>query len=297
MPESPDPPPPPPAGDPPRALPTAHGSKLVAPLRTGAGGERTAACPVCLATTAAPGTARGWSNVRCDSCGCEFLASDGSLPPPPPPAPPPPVPKPEPTAKVAVAGSRILSLILIGDGGRRVVRCPTCHTIEPVAPVGNRVDVRCPSCGTEFIASTSLVAPPPRPRSAPPPAVVAAPPAASGAPRPAPAGVVVADAIRTAPDGSRSVICPLCRKFSVALPRVLPTFTVRVTCPGCRAPFTVDLRRARPRLPPAAERMRPPPRQTPKWAVFALITLSAGIAGYLLWHVLSAALWFRNFGE
>ncbi|VTU01588.1 unnamed protein product [Gemmataceae bacterium] len=232
--------------------------------------------------------------MRCDSCGCEFIASDGSLPPPP----PPPAPKPDPTVKVAVAGSRILSLILIGDGGRRLVRCPTCHAIEPVAVAGSRVDVRCTSCGTEFIASTSLIAPPPPPRPAPPRAAgVAAPPAASAPP--SPAAVVVADAVRTAPDGSRSVICPLCRKFSVALPRVLPTFTIRVTCPGCRAPFTVDLRRARPRptLPPAAERMRRPPRQTPRWAVFALITLSAGIASYLLWHVLSAALWFRNFGE
>jgi ribosomal protein S27E len=294
MPESPHPPIPPPAGDPPPVLPSAHGSKLVSALRTGASGERTAACPVCLATTAAPGADRGWSNVRCDSCGCEFIASNGSLPPPPPP--PPPVPKPEPTVKVA--GSRILSLILIGDGGRRVVRCPTCHAIEPVVLAGSRVDVRCTSCGTEFIASTSLVAPPPPPpRPAPHRAGVAAPPAATAPPPPSPAAVVVADAIRTAPDGSRSVICPLCRKFSVALPRVLPTFTIRVTCPGCRAPFTVDLRRARPRLPPAADRVRPPPRQTPKWAVFALITLSAGIAGYLLWHVLSAALWFRNFGE
>ena len=292
MPESPEPPPPPPAGDPP-ALPSAHGSLLVAPLRAGPDGERTAVCPVCLAAVAVPAGGSGWANVRCDSCGCDFIASDGSLPPPPPPPPPPPLP-PIPAVKFAAAGSRLVSLILLGDGGRRLARCPSCHSLEPVGPAGGRVEVRCGSCGTEFIASTTL-APPPAARPTPAPA--SGEPAAAPAPPPAPPAVVAGAAVRTAPDGSRSVVCPLCSRFSVALPRVLPTFTIRVTCPGCRAAFTVDLRRARPRAPlaPAVERVRPPARQTPKWAVFALITLTAGIAGYLLWHVVAAALWVSNF--
>lgn len=230
-------------------VPAVHGSQLVAPIQAAADGFRISSCPVCVTPSVVPKLAGGWVPLRCESCGSEFVASDGS--------PPPSVAKPAATVKTVAAGSRFLSLILLGDGGKRLARCPACHNLESVPLAGNRVDMRCQSCGTEFTASSSLAgSPPPPPRTAPPPPARPAAPAA-----PAPSPIATTDTVRTAPDGTRTVICPLCRRFSVALPRVLPTFTITVTCPGCRRPFTVNLRRST-KKPPA---MKPPPSSRRKF--------------------------------
>ncbi|MBA4191266.1 MAG: hypothetical protein C0467_25065 [Planctomycetaceae bacterium] len=220
-------------------VPAVYGSQLVSPMQAGATGARATQCPVCVSKAVVPQLAGGWVPLRCDSCGTEFVASDGS-PPPPLPVAKPATPAP---VRTAVAGSRILSLILLGDGGVRLARCPTCHTLETVRTAGNRVEMRCGSCGTEYVAASSLAPPTPLPPPAlPRPATPA--PARPAARSPAPSGIPSTDAVRTSTDGTRSVMCPVCRRFSVSLPRVLPTFTITVTCPGCRSPFTVNLRRA-----------------------------------------------------
>ncbi len=258
-------------------VPAVHGSQLVAPIQAGVDGFRISSCPVCLTHSVLPKLAGGWVPLRCDSCGSEFVASDGS---PPPPA---SVAKPAATVKTVTAGSRFLSLILLGDGGKRLARCPTCHALESVPLAGNRVDMRCQSCGTEFTASSSLAGslpppPPPPPRTAPPP------PARPAAPVPVPSPVAITDTVRTATDGTRSVVCPLCRRFSVSLPRVLPTFTITVTCPGCRRPFTVNLRRAM-KKPVATKPPPPSSRRKSRWR-----SLSWRIAFWML-VVIVAVVW------
>ena len=61
-----------------------YGVHLVATIRIDEYGGRFAPCPVCLMgmQVTKPGS---WVALRCDTCGTEFQASDGSKPPPPPP--------------------------------------------------------------------------------------------------------------------------------------------------------------------------------------------------------------------
>jgi len=277
-------------------VPAVHGSQLVSPIQSGVGEYATSACPVCFTHSVLPSRSAGWVPLRCDSCGTEFLASDGS---PPPPLPPPS--KPTAAVKIATAGSRILSLILLGDGGRRLARCPACHALESVPLAGSRVEMRCQSCGTEFTAASSLIAPPPVPPAPPPRAVPPPPRAAVPAKAPAPdSGTPTTDAVRTATDGSRSVICPLCRRFSMTLPRVLPTFTITVTCTGCRRPFTVNLRRAikKPASDVIVRKPRThPPARSKLWAFFVGAMIVATL-GALVFPVIGGLFWmFRRFLE
>lgn len=250
-------------------VPAVHGSHLVSPMQAGSDGYRVSSCPVCLAHSVVPQLAGGWVPLRCASCGTEFVASDGS----PPPAPT--IAKPVAAVSPSKGESRWLSVILLGDGGQRLSRCPACYTIEIVPGSGTRVDMRCGTCGSEYTATATLPAhsPPPSPRPAtlPPPRPGPIPPLRGFAPPPPPSSPTRhTDDVLTDSAGRKSVICPLCRKFKVDLPRVSPTFTLSVTCPGCRNPFTVNLRGAKKPSPFATpESSRPKKRKlfrgTPGW--------------------------------
>lgn len=257
--------------------PAVHGSHLVSPMQPGPSGYRVSSCPVCLTQAVVPQLAGGWAPLRCASCGTEFVASDGS--------PPPPTVtiKPLTSARVSGPESRLLALMLLGDGGQRHAHCPACRSLEIVPAVGVRVDMRCASCGTEFTAVPTL---PPRhptaPPPPPPPAAARHAPAAS----PGSAGVVVTDAVLTDMEGNKFVICPLCRKFKKQLPRVTPTFSVSVTCEGCRRPFIVNVPREMLKKPAAKlPYKRPETRKRTRWWLVAITILPWALLGYIAWRV------------
>lgn len=230
---------------------SAHGEHLLAPLQTRSGGSRVSPCPVCLSHAEVPGTA-GWVPLRCGSCGTEFVATDGS----PPPAPSVARPREYPVSAFGVAESRLLSLMLLGDGGARHARCPVCHALEVVTGSGGRVEVRCGSCGTDYTATDRI---PPR-APAPKPAEELPAPAPYRhpvPPRPAPP-TDTTEEVRTSPDGSMFVLCPQCRRFNVAVPHT-SSASLTLKCPGCWKLFLVYLHSRRAgKLPPK----EPPPLST-----------------------------------
>jgi hypothetical protein len=258
------------------AMPAVHGAHLVSPMQPGPDGYRVSSCPVCLAQAVVPQLAGGWAPLRCGSCGTEFVASDGSPPPPS------VTIKPITSTRTPGGDSRLLSLMLLGDGGQRHAHCPACHSLEIVPALGIRVDMRCRTCGTEFTAVPTLptrhpVAPPPvpgSPRSAP----VSPPPPVHGTP--------VTDAVLTDLHGNKFVICPLCRKFKKQLPRVTPTFTLSVKCEGCRRTFTVNVPREMLRKPAAKVPSKSATtRKRPRWWVYLAYLLPWVAVGYVVWKI------------
>ncbi|MFO0824887.1 MAG: hypothetical protein U0792_17505 [Gemmataceae bacterium] len=259
------------------AMPAVHGAHLVSPMQPGPDGYRVSSCPVCLAQAVVPQLAGGWAPLRCASCGTEFVASDGS--------PPPPTVtiKPVTSARAPGTDSRLLALMLLGDGGQRHAHCPACHSLEIVPALGIRVDMRCRTCGTEFTAVPTL---PTRHPVAPPPPVPGSPRSAPASPPPPVHGTPVTDAVLTDLHGNKFVICPLCRKFKKQLPRVTPTFTLSVKCEGCRRTFTVNVPREMLRKPVA----KVPPKSTAtgkrrRWWVYLAYVFAWGVVGYVVWKL------------
>lgn len=155
-----------------------HGTHLLAPLRPGPDASRLAACPVCVTAAAVPASAGGWVPLRCETCGTEFVATDGRTPPPAPaPVPPPPPvrigkPKTYPLLEIPFTAkppkpTGLLVPMLPGSGAWRLARCPVCHSLETVSNPGGWVHLRCGSCGTEFTATDGTA--PPTPPAPPPP--------------------------------------------------------------------------------------------------------------------------------
>ncbi|MBM3982955.1 MAG: hypothetical protein FJ304_22325, partial [Planctomycetes bacterium] len=63
-------------------VPAAHGSFLLAPILLNTDGHAVAPCPVCMSDARVPAGAT-WHELRCRSCGTEYVATDGSPPPAP----------------------------------------------------------------------------------------------------------------------------------------------------------------------------------------------------------------------
>ncbi len=265
----------PPITSPPAIDPTApgfasHGSQLLAPMRDGPGGSRIAACPVCLAHAIMPRTAGGWMPFRCESCGTECVATDGS--------PPPKLPPPPPSAPEPLESSELVVPIMLKPHGRRAACCPVCHSLKAIAPdAGGWVELRCLACGTEFSASDGT-APPPKPTSPPPP-VPASPPPPPSLPR----STLVFDFL----GDHCCAVCPVCDGL-VTFPRHA-TGEVRLLCSACATPFVATAAKSKAPPPPPP----PPPRLASFWgkvsAWFVVLLLCSPLllgVGELLRHVL-----------
>lgn len=139
-----------------------HGEHLLSPIVPGEDGSRAALCPVCRTAEALPSVG-AWLNVRCRTCGTEFVATDGS----PPPAVLPPPPRRSPIAPTVPLEPLPLSGFPRGftsdvrtdDEGRMWVTCPQCRGAEILFPPG-AVTLRCPACHNTFLVGLRLDAPP-----------------------------------------------------------------------------------------------------------------------------------------
>lgn len=162
-------------------LAASHGSHLLAPIASCADGSRAASCPVCVTPAPLPPTG-GWVEARCDACGTEFVATDGSPPPAPlPPPAPPPRPSPiappfEPFEPLPDAPRSFTSDVRTDPDGRRFVTCPHCRGANVfISPDATVVAFqRCPACHTTVLVNlgaepapvippvAGLLLPPPR---------------------------------------------------------------------------------------------------------------------------------------
>jgi len=199
-----------------------HGSHLLSPILQSEDGARSALCPVCR--TAEPLLSEGgWLNVRCQTCGTEFMATDGSPPPavlPPPPALPTPVPSPiaptsplEPLPPPTDLPRSFTSDVYTDADGRRRVACPQCHGALIDVPRGARVAVvlRCPVCHGPFLVGLS--SPEPEPLELPDPEMSPLPP------------------LPFNPDGRLWYHCPKCGYESLTPGRMGAAFIL--TCGVC----------------------------------------------------------------
>lgn len=257
------------ADDPPAMDPTAptfatHGTYFLAAIVLGPDGFRVSPCPVCHTRAILPWSG-GWIPLRCESCGTEFVATDGSAPPPapeppPPPPPPPPLLSPPPPER----GQLVFNLAdWIASGAPD-------HWVAARKGAWSE---------TEFAGLLrSLEVSPYWPLD--PPGVRAALQAASDRYR--------AKLPRTsyvfARDGRRYTKCPVC-----AVPLMLPPGAageVLLTCPFCDVRFVVEV--------PPAPRRPPPRRKSPFRLCFEMLVKELGwpalvsvvLIGVLPWLVL-----------
>jgi hypothetical protein len=129
--------------------PRVHGSHLVCAIRSDPDGTRFSTCPVCVAHSTLP-SADGWLSVKCDSCGSEFIASDGS----PPPAPPEPLPAPPPPP-VPTTPAKPPRGVGVDAAGRWFVLCPHCFLVDVAIPkrFSHELELSCPECRGTFVVS------------------------------------------------------------------------------------------------------------------------------------------------
>ena len=260
LPAVPAPPPPPEA---PAGGVAAHGSYLLAPMLSGPGGFRIAPCPVCATQATIPRTAGGWAHIRCDSCGTEFFATDGTAPPPTlaPPAPP---PVPAPTTTLEILRRNLRRWIEAGEPDRWVAARKGAWN---EADLGRLIDALAGSAFWPLDIGGLRQAL----------AEAAGRYRASAASPEVGLRIVNTSEVRTAEDGSRWVRCPYCRAFDVTLPiRILRVLSL--TCPGCHRPFGV--------APPSGPKppLLPPlsPKPTPFETVYRWFRYFVLIVGVLL---------------
>lgn len=108
-----------------------HGSHFLSAILLHTDGHAVAPCPVCMADAQVP-TSATWHEVRCGSCGTEYIATDGSGPPA--------APLPAPVA------------VLTG---------PACAVCGTRPPVGGWTTPHCTACGITFEHAPAFVPPPP----------------------------------------------------------------------------------------------------------------------------------------
>jgi len=197
-------------------IPLTHGSHLVAPICSEPDGGRASSCPVCLTQTELPRTAGGWVPLRCDSCGTDFIASDGSSPPVPSLEPP---PTPESVSTAPPRGVRIDS------EGRWHTLCPHCRAFDVTvtARFSHTIELVCPSCHGAFVVSHGHS-----------PARLSMPPLP-----PPPRKVLHTSEVQRTFLGP-CVSCPHCGGYNDGFPDHAPSKTT-ITCPGCSGVFVVEM--------------------------------------------------------
>jgi transposase-like protein len=269
----------PPVPTPPAIDPTAagfgvHGPHLLAPLIDGmgdSGDSRVSPCPVCRTTAVVSRTAGGWVPLRCESCGMEFVASDGTAPSPPPappkarpkasPLPPPPAPADSLARKLElwVASGEPLDpadVRRVLDEATERYRAELGRAAPELTPVsvftssifvredGRRV-ARCPVCAAEVAVPTTAAERVPAwcPFCGTEYVAVDTPaPRPSPKPTPAPAPpapVLPRSKVHPLPLGGRYARCPVCRASELPILRSA-TGEVRLKCPTCGAVFLAD---------------------------------------------------------
>jgi hypothetical protein len=261
-----EPPPQPPQEHP--ALPASgfaiHGTHLVSPIELDDVGTRVSPCPVCLTRTILPPSAAPWVLLRCDSCGTEFRASDGSAPPPPD-AEKKSADNPE-SVQAFLAKRNLQRWIDAGEPEKWVERLKGVVPDEKFklvietlrysrfwpldeAEVRRTLLKRSRHFREKVVSSK---------RSS------EAGPATGPAEPTAPRGLIhTSDVYRTI-DGNCWVPCPLCRSFNVEIPP-RAVGVIRLNCSGCGRMFAVDLKKKTDAtiLPPP-----PPPPPPGVWEKF-----------------------------
>jgi hypothetical protein len=235
-----------------------HGVHLVAPIRTDASGNRVAPCPVCLTQTPIPAGAKHWASLRCETCGTEYRATDGTAPAPPPP--PPPIVRPDAAADAAMRKLQAGNLALWINSGeplrwienrrgvwsekefRGLVEMLRLSRFWPM----NEAEVRKYLVDLALRYETRGASWSAAPVHAPPP------------PPPASVGLIRTSDIYRTIDGNLWVPCPICRSFNVGIP-AHATGEVGLTCPGCGRRFIAILKKKPSLLPPPLPPPPPPP--------------------------------------
>jgi hypothetical protein len=233
-----------------------HGTHLVAPIRPGLNGSRITPCPVCLTPAMLPPSSGGWVSLRCDTCGTEFQATDGTVPAP-------ALPLSSAARTDAVTRSRLQARNLQSwiesgkpelwieyrkgmwgekdfEGLTEMLRFSRFWPLDlvEVRKALVKMTSRFKSKGTKGWGLPS--------------------PRASGSSTGSTSiGLIrTSDFYRTV-DGNYWVPCPLCRSFNVEIPPWAIS-EIRLTCSGCGREFVLDLKK-RPKplsLPPP---LTPPP--------------------------------------
>lgn len=231
-----------------------NGTHLVSPIRLDTAGVRIAPCPVCLTQVRLTHSALAWVSLRCDSCGTEFQATDGTAPPPSP-----------PTVSKPVANEGFVSRSLLernlqhwidsGEPGRWIENRKGMWSETDFSSLADHLlysrfwpldlnDVRrvLDQMSMRFrIKGTSWGVPRARP-PLPPPSSVSR-------------GLIRTSDIYRTIDGNRWVPCPLCRSFNVEIPPRATGTEVILTCSGCGRTFAVDLTKKK----AGAASLPPPP--------------------------------------
>jgi ribosomal protein S27E len=223
-------------------IPASHGAHLLSPILQGEDGARSSLCPVCR-TPETLASKSGWVGIRCQTCGTEFVATDGSPPPTVLPLPPPPTPAPLPAPRRSpIAPPSPLEPLPVGADyprgftsdvrldaeGRMSVICPQCRRAEVFVPPGT-VALRCPVCHNPFLVGLR-----PDKHSAPEP---------SASPDPVP----LLPPLPFNPDGRVWDYCPRCGHESLTPDRIGEAFVL--TCSICGQQVLVSEGPYPPRLP------------------------------------------------
>ncbi len=256
--------------DPSNALPTSdaaptpdpgfsiNGTHLVSPIRSGSAGSRIAPCPVCLTQVDIHRSAGSWVSLRCDSCGTEFQATDGTAPAP---LASKPGAGPEPMRR-SVEARNLQVWIDSGEPRRWIdyrkgmwseadfLKLTNSLRLSRLWPLDLNEVRRVLSEMSERYRTKGTNWGTPLARSPSPPSATT------------PTGLIrTSDVYRTI-DGNLWVPCPICRSFNVEIPPELPSRSageVPLTCSGCGRRFVALLKKKPALLPP------PPPPPPSFW--------------------------------
>ena len=238
-----------------------HGTHLVAPIRLNETGSRAAPCPVCF-TAAVITTSASWVSLRCQSCGVEFEATDGTAPPPSPPTP----------SKAVDIPDSALPGVMAQNLKRWIDSKEPQHWVEHRKGSWSEEDFSIliylvrfsrfwPMDQSEMkrVLIDLLRKYKAKNKSLETPASTPTRPAAPSATLPLPRGLIrTSDVYRTI-DGNCWVPCPLCRSFNVEIPpRAIGV--ISLTCSGCGRMFAADLMKK-----PTSVTLPPPPPPPPSF--------------------------------